>query len=71
VRPYNKWLCWELEQHPLTWNDLPRLERIVATGGLADQQALFRDAEALARKRGLGAVIDGWEPDVARLRGLD
>jgi predicted nucleotidyltransferase len=69
LRPYNKWLSWELEQHPLTWNDLPRLERIVATGGLADQQALFRDAEALARKRDLGAVIDGWEPDVARLRG--
>ena len=35
----------------------------------ASRRALFRDAEALARERGLGAVIDGWEPDVGRLRG--
>jgi predicted nucleotidyltransferase len=70
VRPYNKWLRWDLEQHPLSdWNDLGRLERIVRSGDPADQHALFRDAEALARKRGLGAVIDGWEPDVGRLRG--
>jgi predicted nucleotidyltransferase len=70
VRPFNKWLRWELEHHPLSgWNDLARLERIVATAALADQQALFRDAEALSRERGLGTVIDDWEPDVARLRG--
>jgi len=70
VRPFNKWLRWELEHHPISWNDLPLLERIVATGALADQQALFRAAETLARERGLGTVIDGWEPDVARLRGI-
>jgi hypothetical protein len=29
-----------------------------------------RDAEALARAKGLGAAIDGWEPDVPLLRGL-
>ena len=69
LRPFNKWLAWELENHPLPWNDLPRLERIARTGELAEQQALFRDAEALARSHGLGAVIDGWEPDVAWLRG--
>jgi predicted nucleotidyltransferase len=70
VRPFNKWLRWELEHHPLSgWNDLARLERVVRSGDPADQHALFRDAEALARKRGLGAVIDGWEPDVGRLRG--
>jgi hypothetical protein len=74
VRPFNKWLRWELERHPLEppWTAdelLPRLERIVATGSIAHQQALFRDAERLARSRGLGAVVDGWEPDVAWLRG--
>jgi predicted nucleotidyltransferase len=69
LRPFNKWLAWELEAHPLAWNDLPRLERIARTGDLADQQALFREAEALARKHGLGRVIDGWKPDVAWLRG--
>lgn len=73
VRPYNKWLRWELEEHPLdppwTADELgPRLERILA-GDEAEQQALFRDAERLARSRGLGEVVDGWEPDVPRLRG--
>jgi hypothetical protein len=74
VRPYNKWLRWELEQHPLEppWTAaelLPRLVRILATGDQEEQRALFRDAERLARGRGLGEVIDGWQPDVAWLRG--
>jgi hypothetical protein len=71
VRPYNKWLRWELEEHPLEppWTAdelLPRLERVLVGEG---QQALFRDAERLARERGHGEVIDGWEPDVPWLRG--
>ena len=69
LRPYNKWLEWDLDRRPLPWNDLPRLERIARTGDLAEQQALFRDAESIARAHGLAAVIDGWEPDVALLRG--
>ena len=48
---------------------LPRLEAILATGDLGEQQRLFRDVEALSRAHGLGDVIDGWEPDVAWLRG--
>jgi hypothetical protein len=69
LRPYNKWLAWELETHPLPWNDLPRLERIARTGDLDEQRALFREVEAMAREHGHGRVIDGWEPDVAWLRG--
>jgi hypothetical protein len=71
LRPYNKWLEWELEHHPLPSNNLQlgRLERIARTGDLDEQAALFRDAERLAREHGLGAVIDGWEPDLALLRG--
>ena len=70
LRPYNQWLAWELEQHPLPVAvDVVRLERIARGGELREQSALFRDAEALARERGLGHVIDGWEPDVALLRG--
>jgi hypothetical protein len=79
VRPYNKWLAWEFEQHPLPEPScnlqlganelLPRLERIARTGDLAEQQALFRDVEAFGRERGLGATIDAWEPDVPQLRG--
>jgi hypothetical protein len=70
VRPYNKWLEWELREHPLPVElDLPRVERIARTGDLAEQQALFRSTESLAREHGHGATIDGWEPDVAWLRG--
>ena len=70
LRPYNKWLEWELREHPLPVEvDLDRLERIARTGALEDQQALFRETEALARAQGHGATIDGWEPDVAWLRG--
>jgi hypothetical protein len=73
VRPYTKWLRWELERYPLEppWTAdelLPRLERIL-DGELEEQPALFRDAERLARERGLGEVVDGWEPDVPWLRG--
>jgi hypothetical protein len=73
VRPYNKWLRWELDAYPLappwTADELPpRLDQIVA-GDLEAQQALFRDAERLARDRGHGSTIDGWEPDVRWLRG--
>ena len=70
LRPYNKWLEWELRNHPLPLEiDLERLERIARTGALEDQQTLFRETEALARAHGHGATIDGWEPDVSWLRG--
>jgi hypothetical protein len=72
VRPFNKWLCWELEHHPLEepWRaHLPsRLESIVATGSLEEQRSLFHDAEALARLRGLDDIVASWGPDVAFLR---
>ena len=70
LRPFNKWLEWDLREHPLPVTiDLQRLERIGRTGALEDQQALFRETETLARERGHGATIDGWEADVAWLRG--
>jgi hypothetical protein len=74
VRPYNKYLEWELRERPLdesVWAAetlLPRIDRIV-TGDEAEQRAMFRDLEQLARRRGLGEVIDSWEPDVVWLRG--
>lgn len=74
VRPYNKWLPWELTNHPLPdpWSaaeTLRRVEAILATGNLGEQQALFRDAEQFARKLGFEDVVDSWEPDVSWLRG--
>jgi hypothetical protein len=75
VRPFNKFLGWELELEPLgdeKWSGaalFPRLQRIVGPGDLGEQQALFRDVELLARAAGHGGVIESWEPDVAWLRG--
>jgi hypothetical protein len=72
VRPYNKYLEWELRHHPLgDWDAdelLPLLDRVV-TGEQAAQHDLFSRIEPLARREGFGDVIDGWEPDVAWLRG--
>jgi hypothetical protein len=74
VRPFNKYLCWELEQHPLSGDEwsaeqlLPLLEAAVA-GDLAAQRSLFRKIERLARGHGHGDVIDGWGDDVDWLRG--
>ena len=72
VRPYNKWLAWELEHHPLATAPpelFPRCLAILETGDLAAQQSLFRDAERIGRERGYGDVFDGWRPDVPWLRG--
>ncbi|MFL5680854.1 MAG: hypothetical protein ACJ77B_09670 [Chloroflexota bacterium] len=74
VRPFNKFLAWELREHPLPGDEwsadrlLPRLSAILATGAIDEQAALFRDVERLAREHGHGVVVDGWEPDVPRLR---
>jgi predicted nucleotidyltransferase len=74
VRPYNKYLRWELEQHPLPGEEwraarlLPTLEAVVA-GDLDAQRVLFRALERLARERGHGEVVHAWGDDVAWLRG--
>jgi hypothetical protein len=74
VRPYNKWLQWELANHPLPdpWSageTERRLEAILCTGDVAEQQSLFRDVHTFARELGFADVIDSWEPDVDWLRG--
>jgi hypothetical protein len=74
VRPYNKWLQWELRAHPLPapWSVerlVPAFEAIVASGDRQAQVELFRDAEWLARERNWGDVIEGWQADVDWLRG--
>jgi predicted nucleotidyltransferase len=73
VRPWNKYLEWELREHPLAepeWDAEPFLDRLDRLpGSAAEQHATFVDLERVAKRRGLGEVIDGWEPDVAWLRG--
>ena len=74
VRPFNRFLAWELQRRPLLgdeWKSDALMLRLgsVAAGNLAAQQQAFRDVEALARAHGLGDVLDGWEPDLDWLRG--
>lgn len=72
VRPYNKYLEWELRHHPLEGWDadelLPLLDRVLA-GEPEAQHELFSRIEPAARREGFGDVVDGWEPDLAWLRG--
>jgi len=72
VRPFNKYLDWELREHPLAgWNadELLPLVTGVLDGDAAAQHELFRRVEAVARAEGFGEAIDEWEPDLAWLRG--
>jgi hypothetical protein len=74
VRPFNRYLRWELEQHPLPgaeWSAARLLQLLdaVAAGEPAAQRTLFRDVEELARERGHGDVVDAWGDDLALLRG--
>ncbi len=72
VRPYNKYLEWELRHHPLEgWTAdelLPLIDRVL-TGEPTAQHELFNRIEPQARSARFGDVIDSWEPDVAWLRG--
>ena len=72
VRPYNKYVEWELRHHPLDgWTAdelLPLLDRVL-TGEPEALHELFNRIEPTARSAGFGDVIDGWEPDVEWLRG--
>jgi predicted nucleotidyltransferase len=73
VRPFNKWLAFELADEPLrtpAFGDLTeRLEAIVADPTADRIRDAFRLLERAARDAGHEAIVDGWEPDVAWLRG--
>jgi predicted nucleotidyltransferase len=73
VRPFNKWLRFELAAEPLAEPKLAGLatiaDLIVASPTPDRIRDAFRRMEAVARRRGFGDVVDGWEPDVAWLRG--
>lgn len=75
VRPFNKFLGWELAQHPLpgSFADgdalLQHLHAVTSTADIAIQQRLFRQIEQLAREHDLGRMFDGWNPDLPKLRG--
>ena len=70
VRPFNKWLQPELAREPLSFAGLvDDADRIHRDPTPAVQREVFLRVEAHARARGHGAAVDGWEPNVAWLRG--
>lgn len=69
VRPFNKYLRHELERRPLHILNAEALEGLARMATPDDPRAVFRDVERRVRDAGFGSVVDGWEPDVAWLRG--
>lgn len=71
IRPYNKYLLWEIARYPLidpafSADTPPTHLRLLATGqyGRA-QRDLFALVEPAARAAGLGSVIDAWGDDLS------
>lgn len=66
LRPYNKFLEWELKTRPLKllpWNGdefLEKITKIIQTGDVATQKEILNKIFELFRQHGYGAVIDGW-----------
>ena len=71
IRPFNKYLRWELEMHPLAWDAAELLGLVEGglSGSAAAQRALFRAVEPRIRAHGFGAIVDDWDPHVDFLRG--
>ncbi|MFJ6570545.1 hypothetical protein ACIQNU_24335 [Streptomyces sp. NPDC091292] len=75
VRPYNKYLGWELRHHPLSrpeWAHdhlLPLLERALSPSPAPALRQLFDELEPHARAAGHGPVLDSWGDDLLLMRG--
>jgi hypothetical protein len=75
VRPYNKYLGWELRHHPLgaaqfAHDHLPGLlEAALGPAAPAALRRLFGELEPHARAAGHDAVLDGWGEDLLLIRG--
>jgi hypothetical protein len=69
VRPYNKYLRWELSTHPLP--DPWTADRLMPA--LTESpSALLGEVERTARERGFGDVLDAWDDlDLIRVAGRE
>ncbi|MCR4328226.1 MAG: nucleotidyltransferase domain-containing protein [Patescibacteria group bacterium] len=67
VRPYNKFLKWELERYPLKNlvmekdDFFTKLEKVLATGNVETQKELYRIVAGIAQKSGCENVIRSWD----------
>jgi hypothetical protein len=71
IRPYNRYLTWELERHPLAKEQavdkwLP-LVAAVPTGDVEASTALLAIMEQQVRANGFGDVFDAWDEGSIRL----
>ena len=75
VRPYNKYLGWELRHHPLDrpeWAHdhlLGLIAEVVSPQCATAVRQLFNELEPHARSAGHGQVLDSWGDDVLLMRG--
>jgi hypothetical protein len=63
VRPYNRYLRWELDRHPLRLTGTAALVTAAtdaASGDARSSAVLFTLVEAVVRETGLDDVVDGW-----------
>lgn len=58
IRPYNKFLRWELDTHPLP---APWTADHLVPDVTAQPSALFPELERVAREKGFGDVLDEWD----------
>jgi Nucleotidyltransferase domain len=75
VRPYNKYLRWELNRYPFTdpllaetpW--LGIVDALIGRGDAGAQRQAFAAVERASRHVGRGEIIDAWGDDLRLLRG--
>lgn len=67
VRPYNKFLKWELEKYPLqnlpiSYGDfLEKIESVIKSGDIDIQKEFHKIVEEIAVKNGYSDMIDDWK----------
>jgi len=67
LRPYNKYLEWDLENHPLKllpWSPqifLENIKGVFATGDIEIQKDAFKSVCELCKIQGYNKVIDDWK----------
>lgn len=75
IRPFNKYLTWELRNHPLSqpeWSAdhlLPLLAEVISEAGTRAVRQLLNELEPHARAAGHGPVFEGWGEDIILMRG--
>ncbi len=76
LRPYYKYLRWELEKFPLTKLPLDAIKiiesitKILDTADLETQQDLFEMIENVLRKEGYGDIFDEWGEDLIWMKSF-